>query len=106
MLAPEIERIEGQLCLAQAEPATENAERHFRSSLEIAREREQRSYELRTAVSLARLLDSQGRRDEARATLGGIHDWFTEGFDTVDLRAARALLDSLRGSEGQVLPFA
>ena len=96
MLAPEIERIEGQLCLAQAEPAIDDAQRHFRRSIEIAREREQKSYELRTAVSLARLLDSQGRRDEASATLGGVHDWFTEGFDTVDLRAARALLDSLR----------
>ena len=88
--------IEGQICLAQAEPAINDAELHFQRSLEIAREREQKSYELRTAVSLARLLDSQGRRDEACSTLGGIYDWFTEGFDTVDLRTARTLLDSLR----------
>ena len=96
MMASEIERIEGELCLVQAEPSPEDAERHFRRSIEIAREREQKSYELRTAVSLARLLDSQGRRDEACSTLGGIYDWFTEGFDTVDLRTARTLLDRLR----------
>ena len=96
MMAAEIERIEGELCLVQAEPAPEDAERHFRRSIEIAREREEKSYELRTAVCLARLLDSQGRRDEACAALGGIYDWFTEGFDSVDLRTARARLDSLR----------
>lgn len=96
MLAPEIERVEGQVCLAQAEPGIDEAERHFRRSLEIAREREQKSYELRTAASLARLLESQGRRDEACATLGGIHDWFTEGFDTVDLQTAGALLSEMR----------
>ena len=96
MMASEIERIEGELCLVQAEPAPEDAERHFRRSIEIAREREQKSYELRTAVTLARLLDSQGRRDEACAALGGIYDWFTEGFDTFDLRTARARLDSVR----------
>ena len=95
MLAPEIERIEGQLCLAHSQPASDEAERRFRLSIEIAREREQKSYELRTTVCLARLLDSRGRRDEARATLGGIYEWFTEGFDTVDLRTAKALLGSL-----------
>lgn len=96
MLASEIERIEGELCLVHAEPATEDAERHFSRSLEIAREREQKSYELRTAVRLARLLDSQGRGLEAYAALRDIHSWFTEGFDTVDLRAAESILNSLR----------
>ncbi|RFB75010.1 adenylate/guanylate cyclase domain-containing protein [Methylovirgula sp. 4M-Z18] len=95
MYASEIERIEGRLCLAQADPAIEDAERHFRRSIEIAREREERSYELRSAVSLVRLLDARGRRDEARATLGSVYGWFTEGFDTVDLAGARELLDSL-----------
>ena len=95
MLAAELERIEGRLCLAQAEPAVADAERHFRRSIEIAHEREEKSYELRSAVSLARLLETQGRRDEARATLGGVYGWFTEGFDTVDLVAARTLLGSL-----------
>ena len=96
MMASEIERIEGELCLVQAAPTSEDAERHFRRSIEIARAREEKSYELRTTVCLARLLDSQGRRDEACATLDGIYDWFTEGFDTFDLRTARARLDSLR----------
>ena len=102
MLASEIERIEGRLCLAQPEPVTADAERHFRRSLDIAREREQKSYELRTTLCLARLLDSQSRCDEACATLRGIYDWFTEGFDTLDLRTARARLDGVPASGGVV----
>ena len=95
MCAAEIERIEGRLCLAQAEPATEEAERHFRRAIQIAHEREEKSYELRSATGLARLLDSQGRRAEAHAALGAVYGWFTEGLDTSDLVAARLLLDSL-----------
>ena len=54
-----------------------------------------KTLELRSTVSLARLLASQGLRDEARAILGDIYNWFTEGFDTADLKDAKALLDEL-----------
>jgi predicted ATPase len=54
-----------------------------------------KAWELRATMSLARLLDKQGRRDEARRMLADIYNWFTEGFDTADLKDARALLDEL-----------
>jgi predicted ATPase len=54
-----------------------------------------KAWELRTTISLARLLVSQDRRDEARAMLTDIYNWFTEGFDTADLKDAKALLDQL-----------
>jgi predicted ATPase len=62
-----------------------------------ARGQESKSYELRATTSLARLLAKQGRQDEAHAMLAEIYDWFTEGFDTADLKDAKALLDQLRG---------
>jgi predicted ATPase len=62
-----------------------------------ARGQESKSYELRATTSLARLLAKQGKRDEAHAMLAEIYDWFTEGFDTADLKDAKALLDQLRG---------
>ena len=61
----------------------------------IAREQGTRGYELRAATSLARLWREQGRREEARELLAPLYDWFTEGFDTADLKAAKALLDEL-----------
>jgi len=67
----------------------------FRRAIEIARRQAARSWELRAAASLARLLVSAGRRDEARRTLAGVYDWFTEGFDTAALGEAKALLDDL-----------
>jgi len=63
----------------------------------VAREQEARWWELRATMSLARLLDKHGRRDEARARLAAIYGWFTEGFETVDLKDAKALLDQLNG---------
>src|SRR5216684_4504863 len=62
-------------------------------AIEIARRQEAKSWELRATTSLARLLEQQGRRDEARAMLAEIYGWFTEGFDTIDLKDAKALLD-------------
>jgi predicted ATPase len=61
----------------------------------VARLQQARSLELRATTSLARLLDKQGRRDKARAMLAEIYNWFTEGFDTADLKDAKALLDEL-----------
>ena len=61
----------------------------------------QRTYELRATTSLARLLARQGRRDEARTTLAEIYNWFTEGFDTVDQKEAKALLEELTAQHAQ-----
>ncbi len=91
--APEIERVRGELRLRAGEP--EEAARCFQRAIEIAHPRSERSFELRAATSLARLLSDQGKRSEARAVLDPVYRWFTEGFDTTDLRAARALLDAL-----------
>jgi len=73
-----------------------DAERCFRHAMEIAERQEGRSWELRAATSLARLLASSGRRDEGRAVLAPAFAKFTEGFDTSDLRNAKALLDELQ----------
>jgi predicted ATPase len=70
-------------------------EARFRQALNIARRQEAKSLELRAAMSLSRLLHQQGRIDEARRTLAEVYDWFTEGFDTPDLRDAKALLERL-----------
>ena len=67
----------------------------FRTAIEIARRQSAKSLELRATTSLARLLATQGRRDEARTMLADIYGWFTEGFDTADLKDAKALLDEL-----------
>ena len=93
--APEILRLEGELLLKQEQPAFDEAKRRFHEAIELARGREEKSLELRAAMSLARLLDGQGRREEAHATLAGVYGWFTEGFDTADLKAAKALLETL-----------
>jgi len=71
------------------------AEQSLRKAIEVARHQEAKFYELRATMSLARLLAKHGRRDEARAMLAQIYNWFTEGFDTADLKDARALLDEL-----------
>ena len=67
----------------------------YRKSLGIAREQEAKLWELRTAVSLARLRSDRDRRTEARDLLAPVYGWFTEGFDTRDLKEAKALLDEL-----------
>jgi class 3 adenylate cyclase/tetratricopeptide (TPR) repeat protein len=74
----------------------EEAETPLRASIEWAREQQAKSWELRSSTTLAQLLLEQGRRDAAREVLAPIYDWFTEGFNTHDLRAARTLLESLR----------
>jgi predicted ATPase len=73
----------------------ESAERDFRGVIDLARKMSARSPELRATTSLARLLAKQSRREEARTMLAQIYGWFTEGFDTVDLKNAKALLDEL-----------
>jgi predicted ATPase len=91
--AAEIQRIEGELRLARGRLA--EAEEQFRTAIQVARERAEKSLELRATTSLARLLARQGRREEARRQLAAVYGWFTEGFDTRDLREAQRLLDTL-----------
>ena len=67
----------------------------YQHAMDVARRQEARSLELRAATSLARLWQAQGKVDQARQMLGGIYAWFTEGFDTPDLREAKALLEEL-----------
>jgi predicted ATPase len=74
------------------------AEGSFLKALEIARSQKAKSWELRATTSLARLLAKQGTREEARTMLAEIYNWFTEGFDTADLKDAKALLDELSNS--------
>jgi predicted ATPase len=89
----ELHRHKGQLLLRQGYP--EAAEELYRKALSIAQEQEAKLWELRAAVSLARLRRDQGRRDEARDLLAPVYGWFTEGFGTPDLKDAKALLDEL-----------
>jgi hypothetical protein len=72
------------------------AENCFRAAVEVARRQSAKSWELRAITSLARLLAKQSRSNEARAMLADIYGWFTEGFDTADLKEAKALLHALR----------
>jgi predicted ATPase len=69
------------------------AETCFRQALDVARRQEAKSLELRAAMSLARLLQQQGKRTEAHELLAPIYGWFTEGFDTADVQEAKALLE-------------
>jgi tetratricopeptide (TPR) repeat protein len=82
--------------LFEGKSNSREAENSFRTSIEIARRQSAKSLELRATTSLARLLAKQDRRDEARAMLAEIYGWFTEGFDTADLKEAKALLDELK----------
>jgi DNA-binding winged helix-turn-helix (wHTH) protein/predicted ATPase len=89
----ELHRLKGELLLARNPADGARAERCFRSAIEIAREQQARSWELRAATSLARVARGTKRQDEARAILTATYGWFTEGFDTQDLKDARALLN-------------
>jgi predicted ATPase len=93
LFAAELYRHKGQLLLRQGQ--SEAAEELYRKALSIAEAQEAKLWELRAGVSLARLWGEQGRRVEARDLLAPVYGWFTEGFDTADLKAAKALLDEL-----------
>jgi predicted ATPase len=95
-IMPELLRIKGELILLQGAEAAATAEGHFRQALDWARRQGALSLELRAATSLARLLRDQDRPADAMALLQPIYDRFTEGFDTVDLQAAKALIDALQ----------
>jgi predicted ATPase len=97
----EVHRLRGVLTLRRKTSRLKidsalEAEQYFRKSIEVARHQGAKSWELRAATSLARLLRDTNRRDEARARLAEIYNWFTEGFDTADLKDAGTLLEELR----------
>src|SRR5262249_20090626 len=94
MLA-EAYRLQGELLLRQTIPDVAQAETRLHEALAISRRQQAKSWELRAAMSLARLWQQQGQPAAARQLLTEVYDWFTEGFDTVDLREAKALLDAL-----------
>ncbi len=92
---PEVHRLMGDLLLQRNPSAPDRAEASYRRAIERARSQEAKSWELRAATGLARLWRDQGKRTEARELLTPIYGWFTEGFDTADLKDAKALLDRL-----------
>jgi predicted ATPase len=91
----ELHRLKGELLLLGDNGAAPEAAQCFRDAIEVARRQSAKSWELRATTSLARLLASQDRHDEARTMLAEIYNWFTAGFDTADLKDARVLLDEL-----------
>jgi DNA-binding winged helix-turn-helix (wHTH) protein/predicted ATPase len=91
----EVHRLKGELLLAQRASNAADAEKCFRTAIEIARKQHAKSWELRATTSLARLLTRQRKRDKARTMLSEIHGWFTEGFDSADLKDAKTLLEEL-----------
>ena len=92
---PEIYRVAGELERQRPSGDRAVAERQYRKAIETARQRSFKWWELRATTGLARLLRDTNRRNEARAMLAEIYNWFTEGFDTADLKDAKALLDEL-----------
>jgi len=95
MYEAELHRLKGELLLQVADGNAAEAEACFREALVIASHQQAKSLELQAAVSAARLWKRQGKKTEARDVLAPIYDWFTEGFDTADLRDAKELLDTL-----------
>ena len=91
----ELHRLRGDLLGRLPSNDQTEVETCFRTALAVAREQGTRGFELRAAVCLARLLSAQGRREQARELLAPVYGWFTEGFDTTDLKDAKALLESL-----------
>jgi predicted ATPase len=92
---PEMNRLKGILLLQQSSDNQADAETCFQQAIAIAQNQQAKSWELRAATSLARLWQQQGKRQEAHDLLAPVYHWFTEGFDTADLKDAKALLDEL-----------
>jgi predicted ATPase len=91
----EVNRMAGEIALLSSEPDAAKAEAYFERALAVARAQQAKSWELRAAMSMAHLWRDQGKPDQARALLAPVYGWFTEGFDTLDLKEAKALLDEL-----------
>jgi predicted ATPase len=90
-----VHRIAGELALKSPEPDAAKAEAYFERALAIARQQQAKSWELRASMGLARLWRDQGKVQQARELLAPVYGWFTEGFDTRDLKEAKALLEEL-----------
>ena len=88
--------LRGDLLRAGSAEEEHGPEHFYRQAIAIAQDQQAKSFELRAATALARLEAGQGRRGQARELLAPVYDWFTEGFDTIDLKDAKALLDELR----------
>ena len=88
-------RIAGEIALMSPEPDAAKAEAYFERALAVARKQQAKSWEQRAAMSMARLWRDQGKQQQARELLAPVYGWFTEGFDTLDLKEAKALLDEL-----------
>jgi predicted ATPase len=95
----EMQRLRGEISLMGDEDNGPEAEQHFQEALQTARSQETKSFELRAAISLARLWQKQGKQQDAAELLAPVYDWFTEGLDTGDLKEAESLLKALRKSE-------
>jgi predicted ATPase len=91
----EVHRTAGEVTLLVPNPDTMKAEALFQRALTVARAQQAKGWELRAAMSMARLKRDQGKQDEARDLLAPVYNWFTEGFDTLDLKEAKALLRTL-----------
>jgi predicted ATPase len=91
----EVNRIAGEIALKSLAPDPEKAEAYFDRALTVARQQQAKSWELRAAMSMVRLWRDQGKRDAARDLLVPVYGWFTEGFDTLDLKEAKELLGEL-----------
>ena len=91
----EINRVAGEIALKSPEAGPPKAEEYFERALGVARQQQAKSWELRAAMSLARLWRDQGKVQQARELLAPVYGWFTEGFDTRDLKEAKALLEEL-----------
>jgi predicted ATPase len=91
----EVHRIAGEIALMTPKPDVAKAQVYFERALAVAQSQHAKSWELRAAMSMARLWRDQGKRDAARELLAPVYGWFTEGFDTLDLKEAKALLDEL-----------
>ena len=91
----EVNRIAGEIAQKSPQPDAAKAQSYFQRALEVARQQQTKSWELRVAMSLARLWRDQGKLQQASELLAPVYGWFTEGFDTLDLKEARALLDGL-----------
>ena len=93
----EVNRIAGEIALQVVRSRTQPRQKLiFERALTVARDQQAKSWELRAAMSMARLWRDQGKRDEARDLLAAVYGWFSEGFDTLDLREAKVLLNTLR----------
>jgi predicted ATPase len=91
----DVHRIAGEIALRSPQPDAAKAEAHFERALTVARRQQAKSWELRAATSMARLWRDQGKPQQARELLAPVYGWFTEGFETIDLKEAKTMLDEL-----------